>query len=164
MIRLLLTSDDVDIFRRIRLEALREEPNAFASTAAQWEALSEEEWKDRMTHNPVFVAFNGPEPVGLMGYMRQGADKMAHRATLVMVYLRKDRRCGGFAGAMLAALMTHARETGIRQMELAVSTENPAAVRFYEREGFVPFGRIPCGFLQDGREVDEILMAKRTEA
>jgi hypothetical protein len=37
-----LDADDVDIFRRIRLEALNREPQAFASTAADWERLSAE--------------------------------------------------------------------------------------------------------------------------
>ena len=45
---------------------------------------------------------------------------------------------------------------------MTVSAENPAAVRFYEREGFRQIGLIPGGFLQGDREVDEVLMARRT--
>jgi RimJ/RimL family protein N-acetyltransferase len=160
MIRL-LTPDDVDIFRRVRLEALRVEPASYASSAADWEALPDDEWRRRLTGNPVFAAFDDGEPVGLMGLIRQVSSKMAHRATIVMVYVRADHRGRGVAKDLLHALTDHARTMGIRQLELAVSVENPAAIRFYEREGFAAVGCIPGGFLHDGREIDEIMMARR---
>ena len=40
---------DVDIFRRIRLESLQTDPQAFSSTAKDWESLPEAEWARRMT-------------------------------------------------------------------------------------------------------------------
>jgi RimJ/RimL family protein N-acetyltransferase len=162
MIRL-LTATDIDIFRRIRLEALRTEPASFASTTADWEALPDDEWHRRVTETPVFAAFDDAEPVGLMGLMRQRSSKMAHRATIIMVYVRRDHRGRGLAAALLEALTNHAREIGIRQLELAVSCENPAAIRFYEREGFAAIGRIPGGFLHEGREIDELMMARRID-
>lgn len=160
MIRL-LTAADVDAFRRLRLEALRAEPASYASSAADWEALADEEWRRRVTGNSVFAAFEDGEPIGLMGLIRQSASKIAHRATIVMVYVRADRRGRGVAKGLLYALTDHARTMGIRQLELAVSVENPAAIRFYEREGFAGIGRIRGGFLHEGREIDEIVMARR---
>jgi len=157
----LLDPNDFEIFKRIRLEALRVAPEAFASSLADWERLPDEEWRQRLTNNPVVVSFSGDEPVGIMGLLRQHASKMEHRATIVMVYLRGSERGGGHAVAMLDLLLEHARTLGIRQVELAVSAENPAAVRFYLREGFHEIGRIPGGFLYDGREIDEIMMSRR---
>jgi len=157
----LLDPDDFEIFRRIRLEALRAVPEAFASSAADWEGLPDEEWRRRLTNNSVVVSFQGLEPVGMMGLMRQQASKMAHRATIIMVYVHSSERGGGHAVAMLNLLLDHARALGIRQVELAVSAENPAAMRFYQREGFQQMGRIPGGFLHEGREIDEIVMARR---
>ena len=160
----LLTPEDVEIFRRIRLEALRVEPSAFASRVEDWEALSTEEWRRRLTETSVFVAFRDDEPVGIMGLMRQRSTKMAHRATIIMVYVRKTFRGAGIAAGLLEMATNHARDIGIRQLELAVTAENPAAYRFYEREGFAEIGRVPGGFLHDGREIDEILMARRIVA
>ncbi|RWK58123.1 GNAT family N-acetyltransferase [Mesorhizobium sp.] len=157
----LLDPDEFEIFKRIRLEALRAAPEAFASSAAEWENLPDEEWRRRLTNNPVVVSFRGEEPVGIMGLKRQRASKMAHRATVIMVYLRDSERGGGYAVGMLNMLLDHARALGIRQIELAVSAENPAAIRFYQREGFHEIGCIPAGFLHDGREIDEIVMARR---
>jgi hypothetical protein len=45
----MLGPDDVEVFRRIRLEALRADPAAYASRAEDWEALPDAEWRRRMT-------------------------------------------------------------------------------------------------------------------
>jgi RimJ/RimL family protein N-acetyltransferase len=157
----LLDPSDVDAFRRIRLEALHAEPAAYASKAEDWETLSADEWRRRLTDNPVFAAFFDGEPVGIMGLMQQRSSKMTHRATIIMVYVRESQRRTGVATALLKSLTDWARGNGIRQLELAVSVENPAAIRFYRSEGFVEIGRIPGGFLHDGKEIDEIMMAHR---
>lgn len=157
----LLVIDDVSTFRSIRLEALRTEPASFASSAEDWEKLPDEEWRRRTVGNPVFVAFQDDVPVGIMGLMRQSASKMAHRATLVMVYLRRELRGTGLARRLLDAVADYARNEGIKQLELAVSADNPTAIRFYHREGFSVAGRIPGGFLHEGREIDDVIMVKR---
>jgi RimJ/RimL family protein N-acetyltransferase len=157
----LLVPDDHKVFKRIRLEALRTAPEAFASSASDWEKLPDDEWRRRIENNLVVVCFRQDEPVGIMGLMRQQSSKMAHRASLIMVYMRRGERGGGQAAAMLGLLLDHARASGVWQVELTVSAENPAAIRFYRREGFDEIGRIPAGLLHEGREIDEIMMARR---
>jgi ribosomal protein S18 acetylase RimI-like enzyme len=156
-----LGPDDVETFRCIRLEALRMEPDSFASSAEDWEKLPDVEWRRRLTDNPVFVAFRTGEPVGIMGLLRQRASKMAHRATVVMVYVHRSARGTGIARALLTAVTEHARSEGILQLELSVSAENAAAIAFYRREGFEAVGRIPGGCIRNGREVDDIIMVRR---
>jgi RimJ/RimL family protein N-acetyltransferase len=159
----LLSGDDFEVFRRIRLEALRAEPGAYASTVEEWEILPDEEWRRRLTENPVFVALRDNEPVGIMGLMRQRSSKMAHRATIIMVFLRADLRGTGLARALLENLTEYAKAQGIRQLELAVTAENLKAFRFYRRQGFSEIGRVPGGFLHEGREIDDIMMARRIQ-
>jgi len=55
----------------------------------------------------------------------------------------------------------YARDIGILQLEFAVGAVNPAAIRFYEREGLIVTGRIPGGFLHDGKEIDDAIMVCR---
>ena len=81
----------------------------------------------------------------------------------MMVYLRAGLRGSGLASTLLEALTQHARELGIRQLELGVNAENPAAVRFYKREGFAEIDRIPGGFVHQGKETDKIMMARRID-
>lgn len=157
-----LSVDDVEIFRRIRLEALSRDPSAFASVYDDWVGLPEEEWRDRLSE-PVFVAFLNDEPVGMMGLSRYRPRKIAHRAILVSVYVRKRARGTGIAADLLAAVSDYARSRGIAQLELAVNAENAVAVQFYRRHGFVEVGRIPDGVLDGGREIDDIVMVRRLD-
>jgi L-amino acid N-acyltransferase YncA len=156
-----LTADDAEAFRAIRQEALTETPAAFASTAADFAALSDETIRKLLTDIALFAALRDGEPVGLMGVARHTAGKMAHRGILVMVYIRETERGTGLASALLAAADEHAGASGLRQLELAVTVENTAARAFYRREGFAEVGHIPAGFLHEGREIDEILMMRR---
>ncbi|MEZ2218268.1 N-acetyltransferase family protein [Rhizobium sp. RCC_161_2] len=158
-----ISADEFDIFRRIRLEALRVEPSSFASSAEDWEVLSDEEWRRRLS-DPVFVAFRDYQPVGVMGLLRQRSSKMAHRATLIMVYVRKDLRGTGLAKDLLDTVIAYALREGIVQLELVVSAKNPKAIGFYRREGFSEIGRIPGGVRYNSKEIDDIMMARRLTA
>jgi ribosomal protein S18 acetylase RimI-like enzyme len=158
-----LKPDEISAFKAIRLEALRNEPLAFASTVADWESLPDEEWRRRIAENAVFAAFRGNDPVALMGLMRQKSNKRRHRATLGMVYVRRSERGTGLAGSLLDAVICHARQSGIRQVELGVNSSNSGALRFYERNGFAAFGLIPAASVVDSREIDEIEMFRRID-
>lgn len=152
---------DVDIFKSIRLEALRCAPESYASHAHDWEDLSEQDWLLRMADCTIFVAMKGDEPVGIMALLPNRPSKMAHRATIIMVYVRKSERGSGLADALLAMMTEDARKNGISQLELAVSAENPAAVRFYHKAGFSDIGLMLAGLRHNGRDIDEIMMVRR---
>ncbi len=124
--------EDLDVFKQIRLEALRAEPAAFASSPEDWECLSDEDWERRLTVNPVFVAFDNGQLVGIVGLMRQSPSKMAHRASVIMVYVRKNLRGSGIATSLLMALTDHAQSEGIRQLELTVSCETRQHAAFID--------------------------------
>ncbi|YCI06298.1 GNAT family N-acetyltransferase (plasmid) [Ensifer sp. D2-11] len=155
-----LSVEDVDVFRRIRLEALSHEPFSFASVFDDWVHLSDREWREHLDQ-PVFVAFLSGQPVGMMGLRFERSRKMVHRAKLVSVYVRKGERGTGIAANLLHDVTEHARDRGVLQLELAVNAEISAAIRFYQRHGFVEVGRIPNGFLGHGTENDELIMVLR---
>ena len=155
-----ISTADVDAFRQVRLEALRCEPASYASTHDEWASLPIEAWERRL-NDPVFVAFKNEEPVGLIGLLREGPARSAHRAMIVMVYVRKRLRGSGIAKDLLDTVDCYARDIGVTQLELTVSAENPVATDFYLREGFLEVGRIPDWFLHEGKGTDHILMVRR---
>ncbi|MBO9136738.1 GNAT family N-acetyltransferase (plasmid) [Rhizobium sp. B230/85] len=155
-----ITADEIDVFRSIRLEALRCEPASFASRFEDWQFLPDWEWRQRL-NDPIFVAFGKCEPIGMMGLVRLRPRKMAHRAMLVSVYVRKSERGAGVALALLNVVSDYARSLGILQLELAVNAENSPALRFYQRHEFIEIGRIPCGLLEGDREIADVMMVRR---
>lgn len=155
-----LEESDLAAFQSIRLESLRLAPTAFGNIEADWSSLSDEEWLNRM-RNPVFALFRDQEPIGIMGLMRQRGVKKAHRATLIMVYLRENERRQGLADNFLKAVMAFAKNEGVSQLELNVGQHNAGAIRFYERHGFERVGTIPAALIEEGQIVDELIMVCR---
>ncbi|MGO4568710.1 N-acetyltransferase family protein [Rhizobium sp. 2YAF20] len=155
-----ISPDEIDVFRRIRLEALRCEPASFASRFEDWAVLPDEEWRQRL-NDPVFIAFSKSEPIGIMGFVRFRPPKMIHRATIVSVYVRESERGTGVAADLMRAIVEFSRGEGVLQLELAVSAENSAALRFYQRNEFIEVGRIPGGLVDDNREIDDVIMVRR---
>lgn len=154
-----LSAPDVGTFQQVRLEALSCEPSSFASTHEEWASLPIEAWLRRL-NDPVFVAFQGGDPIGLIGLIREPRARSAHRATIVMVYVTKTLRGRGLATRLLDTVEKFARGIGVTQLELTVSAQNPVATGAYLRHGFVEVGRVPNGFIHDGRGIDEILMVR----
>ncbi|MGF6175442.1 N-acetyltransferase family protein [Ensifer sp. 4252] len=155
-----LSGRDVDVFRRLRLEALSHEPFSYASVFADWVNLSDRQWRQHLSQ-PVFVAFVDGRPVGMMGLKFETPRKMAHRAKLVSVYVQKCSRGTGIAANLLRDVTEHALAHGILQLELAVHAENAAAIRFYENQGFLTVGRVPNGFIGHDGKQDELIMVRR---
>jgi len=59
-----VSADEWQLQRDVRLSALRDTPDAFASTYEQEVAFGENEWRAR-ARNGLFAALDGPVPVGL---------------------------------------------------------------------------------------------------
>lgn len=154
-----LLPDDFAILREVRLEALKLHPDAYSSAFEDWEKFSEAEWRAKLSA-PVFAAFNGDTPVGLIGLWPQQGARTEHRAIIVMVYVQDQMRGQGVAQKLLQAVNNYALENGISQLELSVSAENVAAHRLYLREGFVEFGRRPNWICVDGLMSDELMMVR----
>lgn len=150
---------EIDVFRQIRLEALRCEPDAFASIHADWLKFSDAEWHTRM-NTPIFVACVEDEPVGLMALRQFAPSKMTHRATLTMVYVNKNFRGSGVARELLQAAIRYAESKRIAQIELGVRADREPAIRFYKSAGFTEIGNVPQGQVDATGTFDEILMAR----
>ena len=108
----------------------------------------------------IIVASASEDVIGFAGYMPAGPGrKAAHR---VRIALSVDGPyCGqGIGSALVSALITSARASGLHQLELEVVRENVRARRLYERFGFTVFGTCPkASRTDDGVYHDEVLMA-----
>jgi len=154
-----LTPDDYDALRAIRLESLRLYPECFAADPDQEEAMSKEAWLARLSTAVSFGGFVDGVLSGMVVFSRPSRPKLAHTGDVGAMYVRDTARGTGLADALMTALIDHASDT-VEQIQLTVNAENPRAIKFYERHGFRPIGRIPRSLHVGDRYYDDLLMLR----
>ncbi len=155
-----LVQDDAAAYRAIRLEALRDHPEAFASSYEVAAARPPEFFAALLEKLQFFGAFSAAgELVGIVAFEQSDGDREKHRGWLLQMYVRPQMRGTGCAMALVETLLAHARER-VLQVHLGVASHNEAAIRLYARAGFVRYGTDPRFLAVDGRYVDEDLMVR----
>ena len=154
-----LLPEDAALYREIRLDALKSDPDAFGSTLAEEHAQPLHLFTERLETSAVFGAFAGSELVGVVGFFVKPSRKEAHKGALVGMYVRPGARTGGVGRRLVEAVIDHASHC-VEVVQLTVIKENQRAVRLYARLGFVEYGVERKSLKQDGRYWDEVLMAK----
>ena len=145
-----VTPEDSVALRELRLEALRLHPIALTSDLAEAEARPAESWSELCARagggggEVVFVADSGGGALaGMAGVFTMKTPKLAHVGTVWGVYVRDDFRGRGVGDALVRACIQWARAKGLVTLRLSVVERNEAAVRCYERCGFVRQGVEP---------------------
>jgi ribosomal protein S18 acetylase RimI-like enzyme len=130
-----LTRSEWQVLRAVRLEALRDAPDAFTSTVEREEHYEPEGWQSRTASSA--VAFVEGAPIGLAGWVRfDGADHME----LVGMWVHPEHRGTGAAQALVDHVVA---ATAGEQLMLGVVATNDRARAFYRRAGFVAAGSEP---------------------
>lgn len=161
-----LTPADVDAYRRVRLRALAEHPEAFRSNAEEEAAKPLSWWTARLApREQSGAAFFGArtqscELVGTAGLLFESRRNTRHTATVVGIYVAPEHAGRGLGARLLAACIDLARaDDCIEILYLTVTSTNAAAIRLYERSGFTVYGREPRSMRIGGRTFDKLLMA-----
>jgi RimJ/RimL family protein N-acetyltransferase len=126
--------------KEIRLAALQDAPDAFATRHGEASERDDARWqadahRGSRVEGPTFVAVDGERFVGMVGGWRDG-----DRARLVQMFVRPEARGSGVADELISAVAAWAREEGFARLELGVVEGNAAAERAYARCGFVRVG------------------------
>ena len=150
-----LTADDAEDFLALRLEGLSRHPVAFGADSAGVIALGMEEWRRRLTDNPVFGGFRDDRLVAAAGMYRESPVKKRHKGVLWGVYVTEAARGLGVGRAVVEAAVAEARQQ-VAQLMTSVSVGNQAALDLYLSLGFQPWGVQPRALKIGERYVDEI--------
>ena len=154
-----LTPGDAALYRSIRLEGLKESPEAFGSTF-EAEFTKPLAWFfDRLSSSVVFGAIRDAKILGVTGFAVRQEEKEAHKGLLWGMYVRPDARGAGIARRLVEAVIAYARPR-VELIQLSVVVGNEQARRLYARLGFVEYGIEKNSLKFRGRYFDEILMAK----
>ena len=128
------------LYRKVRLEALRDSPEAFATSYESALERNEESWiaqadtsaegDDRAT----FLVLTNEEPVGMAAVYRDAEDDAT--GELIQMWVSPAYRGSSLATDLLQHVFTWAAEQGSETIRAEVTDGNTRALRFYERQGF----------------------------
>jgi GNAT superfamily N-acetyltransferase len=134
------TMEEWQVLRDIRLDALRDAPNAFGSAYAEQAASVEADWRRRLSRGGTFFAYvpevDGNEPAGLVG----GSQEKPGTVELVSLWVRPHARGLGVGEALVAAVINWAKARNATSVHLWFTEMNVHARMLYERCGFTPTG------------------------
>ncbi len=129
--------------RVLRLEMLRDAPDAFWTTHEQALELDEATWRERIASTFHVHARLGDDPVGSVG-MWDGSDPDPDGTNLIAMYVAPRARRRHVGERLVRAVLEEAQRRGHRQVLLQVTDTNAPARALYERTGFrLTGGQVP---------------------
>lgn len=127
------------LYRRLRLRALADAPDAFGSTYEAAAARPEQVWKSRLAEldghlDAALLAEVDGAPAGLAwGRIEPDAQ---HTATVYQMWVAPEHRRSGAGRRLLDTVVAWAAGRGVTSVCLDVTIGNEPAERLYEAAGF----------------------------
>ncbi|MFK3937135.1 GNAT family N-acetyltransferase [Alkalihalobacillus sp. NPDC078783] len=157
-----LTEEDAKEYRHIRLEALKNAPEAFATSYKEEQHVPVEEFGLRLKGEgaTTFGVFHTTELVAVVTLLFEQKQKLQHRAMLVAMYVHPDYQRKGIGRKLLQYPIQFAKSNDdIEQLYLTVVSTNVQAKKLYESLGFRCYGVDKRALkLASGMYLDEDLM------
>ncbi len=138
-----LNEGDADSFWKLRLRALKEEPESFGAAYEESVDTPIADVAKRLSNsNDSFVigAFN-PNLVGMIGMFRRQGQKMRHKGIIWGMYVAPEGRGQGLGKALMSAALERASTIpDLEHLMLSVVTTKEAARNLYLSLGFKTYG------------------------
>lgn len=134
-----LNENEGELYRKIRLAALMDSPQAFSSTYADALERSEGSWQAQVREaasgpdRAIFLAVE-KSPVGMAAVYRD-VDQ-AYSGELFQMWVAPEKRGGSCAKKLLDAALEWAAQNGMREIRAEVKQGNERVIKFYLRNGF----------------------------
>ena len=133
-----LDSHEGPRLRTIRLRALLDAPDAFASTFEETSARPDESWSKQIQELPTFIAVRDGLDIGMVRCARDEA--RPGTAWLISMWVAPEARRTRVGGLLIDAVIGWARAHGVQRVLLDVADQNTPAIALYARKGFEPNG------------------------
>lgn len=158
-----LDGNDAQAYYDLRIEALKDSPDAFSTRLE--EAIQrpvEKTAQNLALGNAVtYGAFAAGKLLGNVTLVRDTTPKLNHRASVVAVYVTPDERGKGLANRLMQEIFQLAEKLqGLERLDLVVASENKPAIALYEQLGFEKYGTDRQAMKTSEKYIDENLMVK----
>jgi ribosomal protein S18 acetylase RimI-like enzyme len=144
MIRLLKPTDAKQYFE-LRLEALKENPEAFSTSYIEVinkpNPVQQYESSFGQANHYNFGAFENDKLIGMVTLLPESKEKLKHKANIVAMYVTPSQRGKGIGNALLDKAIKQAYQLeGVIKINLGVVSINYGAKALYKKFGFESYG------------------------
>ncbi|ALH95228.1 GNAT family N-acetyltransferase [Acinetobacter equi] len=154
----ILSPQNVNDFKKIRLSALLQAPEMFGSTYTTEVTHQDIYFKNCLLNSIAFAAYHDKDIIGIAVLVRESAIRIAHKAHLASVFIEPKFQQKGIAHILLNTVIKHARAQRIEQILLTVVEDNMIAINLYKKLGFQIYGTEINALKDQDKYTNEILM------
>lgn len=133
-----LKPEDWMRLKKLRLAALSDSPDAFASTLTGASKYSDTDWKNSIRDLATFVAVKDEVDQGMLRCAQDKDDSSS--VWLISMWTAPVARGSGLAEKLIQVSVEWARSKGYKQLLLDVADNNNAAIKLYSKLLFEPNG------------------------
>lgn len=158
-----LDVNDAQAYYDLRIEALKDSPDAFATRLEDAVNRPVEQTAENLAlaNAVTFGAFAKGNLCANVTLLRNTAPKLNHRASVVAVYVTPAERGIGIARRLMQKLLEFAAGwPGLERLDLMVASENLPAIALYEGLGFEKYGTEIRAMKTPEKYIDEDMMVK----
>lgn len=155
----ILDASEWELYREVRLAALRDAPDAFVARFEDESSHGEEFWRERMVRADRIIATRADEPVGLVCLGLHDEDP--ETGEVFGLWTAPTLRGQRVAWKLVSTASRKAVEDGRRLLYFWAGSDNAAAVGFASSFGFRPTAERRPVRVADGatdKEADEVAM------
>lgn len=153
----ILSINELNDFRDIRLSALKNSPKMFGSTYTAEVNKPALFFENCLSSSTVFGAYHKNKIIGLATFTQEAGIKFSHKAHLSSVFIEPEFRGRGVAGQLLEEVLEYSKKQ-VEQILLTVADDNKPAIHLYEKLGFQTYGIEAKALKDNGVYIDEVLM------
>lgn len=144
-------------YKYLRIEALKNVPQAFLDDIDEAEKTPKEDWQKKMG-NMYFAEVDG-KWVGMVGAYQEEKTKVRHILNIVSVYVSPEYRGQGIGKVLLQYVIEQAKKNPeIKKLSLGVVTTQEPAQAMYKSLGFIVGGHLKYAVKVGEEYFDEYLM------
>lgn len=141
----------------IRLQALKYFPTFFGTSYEDAITKSHDSFVQMIEKYEGFGVYLDKELCAVAFFVQAEGKHLEHFAHIYQVYVHKDKQNMSIGSKLMSAIIEHAK-TRVKQIYIAVSTHNEAALALYKKFNFQIYGTEPKSLYIDNKYYDEYLM------